>query len=107
MVERDAGLCSGFADDLYVNAGATVVDDKTDVFNKSDVILFVRAVGTDAKLQEIYCGRTWPRGSRTFRYRFDSDSLSLEQFVKRSGKRSTRCKWGTQYPILSLPEIAL
>lgn len=54
MVERDAGLCSGFTDDLYVNSGATVVDDKTDVFSKSDVVLFVRAVGTEAKLQKIY-----------------------------------------------------
>ena len=53
MVERDAGLCAGFTDDLYVNSGATVVDDKTDVFSKSDVVLFVRAVGTEAKLQKI------------------------------------------------------
>lgn len=45
-VESGAGLNAGFPDDLYENQGA-VITGRGEVFEKSDVILQIRAVGTN------------------------------------------------------------
>ncbi len=42
LVEKGAGLGSGFADDLYKAVGATIVPDVKDVWAKADMILKVK-----------------------------------------------------------------
>ena len=41
-VEQGAGLGSGFADEIYVNAGATILPTADDVWAKSDMIMKVK-----------------------------------------------------------------
>ena len=42
MVEASAGVGSGFADEDYVKAGARMVDDAKEVFDKSDMLVKVK-----------------------------------------------------------------
>ncbi|MBK1809417.1 alanine dehydrogenase [Clostridium sp. YIM B02505] len=42
LVEKSAGVGSGFEDDQYVKAGADLIDEKVSVFNKSDLIVKVK-----------------------------------------------------------------
>lgn len=42
LVERGAGLGSGYSDEEYINAGATIVDDPADVWNKAEMIVKVK-----------------------------------------------------------------
>ncbi|PJZ55263.1 alanine dehydrogenase [Leptospira adleri] len=42
FVEKDAGLNSGFSDSDYVEHGAEILNDKNDIFKKSDMILHIK-----------------------------------------------------------------
>lgn len=42
IVEKGAGLGSGFTDEQYVTAGATIIDEATQVWNKAEMILKVK-----------------------------------------------------------------
>lgn len=42
-VQKNAGLAAGFLDQAYVDAGATLVDDRNSLIQSSDVLLQVRA----------------------------------------------------------------
>lgn len=42
LIERDAGLGSGFTNEEYENAGATIIDNASDVWNKAEMILKVK-----------------------------------------------------------------
>lgn len=42
IIEKDAGLGSGFPDDLYVDAGATIIDSAEDVWAKAEMIMKVK-----------------------------------------------------------------
>ena len=44
-VEKDAGKAAGFPDSEYETRGATIVDQRREVFNSSDVVLQVKALG--------------------------------------------------------------
>ncbi len=41
-VESGAGLSSSYNDDLYTEAGATVIDDRKSIFSKSDLLITVQ-----------------------------------------------------------------
>src|SRR5690554_6469991 len=43
FIEKDAGIESGIANEDYINVGATILDDASDVWNKSDMIVKVKA----------------------------------------------------------------
>jgi len=49
VVESQAGMAAKFTDDAYVEAGAAVVEDTATLYDQSDIILKVRAPGTDNK----------------------------------------------------------
>ncbi|WP_163337652.1 alanine dehydrogenase [Desulfopila sp. IMCC35008] len=42
LVEKNAGLGSGFPDELYVAAGATIVETPAEVYAKSDMVMHVK-----------------------------------------------------------------
>jgi alanine dehydrogenase len=42
LVEKGAGLGSGFSDEAYVTAGAEIVDDPADIFARSEMIIKVK-----------------------------------------------------------------
>lgn len=42
LIERGAGLGSGFADESYVKVGATIIDDKKTLFDRSEMIIKVK-----------------------------------------------------------------
>ena len=42
LVEKDAGLGSGYEDALYIEAGATIVDTPADIYAKSDMVMHVK-----------------------------------------------------------------
>ena len=42
LVERDAGVGSGYDDALYIEAGATIVDTPADIYAKSDMVMHVK-----------------------------------------------------------------
>jgi len=42
LIEKNAGLASGFSDEEYVNAGAEIVDDASDVWKQSEMIMKVK-----------------------------------------------------------------
>lgn len=42
LVEKSAGLGSGFDDEQYIEAGAKILEDKKEIFNKSDIIVKVK-----------------------------------------------------------------
>ncbi|MEN6414690.1 MAG: alanine dehydrogenase [Veillonellales bacterium] len=42
LVEKTAGIGSGFSDESYVQAGGTIVADKQELFNKSEMIIKVK-----------------------------------------------------------------
>lgn len=42
LVEKNAGLGSGFTDDMYEERGATIVDDVGEIWEKSDMIMKVK-----------------------------------------------------------------
>jgi alanine dehydrogenase len=42
FVERQAGVASGFADEEYINSGATIVASAADIFARSDMIIKVK-----------------------------------------------------------------
>jgi alanine dehydrogenase len=42
LVEKSAGLGSGFEDSSYAEAGAVIMSDKKELFNKSDIIVKVK-----------------------------------------------------------------
>lgn len=42
LVEKNAGLESGFPDDMYRNAGAEIVNSPADVYGKADMIIKVK-----------------------------------------------------------------
>ncbi len=42
LIEQDAGVGSGFSDDLYANAGAAIVSSAKEVWEKSDMIVKVK-----------------------------------------------------------------
>ena len=46
LVQADAGLAAGFLDQDYQQAGATIVNDRADLFRQADMILQVQAAGT-------------------------------------------------------------
>jgi len=43
LVEKDAGLGSGFSNDAYVQAGAEIVDIPKEIFSRSEMIILVKA----------------------------------------------------------------
>ena len=47
VVESAAGSKSGFTDDAFTDAGATVLDDRSDVLSQSDLVLRVRQPDLD------------------------------------------------------------
>ncbi|MEZ6046232.1 MAG: Re/Si-specific NAD(P)(+) transhydrogenase subunit alpha [Planctomycetaceae bacterium] len=47
QIESGAGLAAGFPDDAYTNAGATIVNNRAELFANSDIILQVRAAGAN------------------------------------------------------------
>jgi alanine dehydrogenase len=42
FVEKDAGVGSGFTDEMYIEAGATILDDVEDVWKKAEMIMKVK-----------------------------------------------------------------
>ena len=42
LVEKNAGVGSGFEDALYVEAGATMVDTPAEIYAKSDMVMHVK-----------------------------------------------------------------
>jgi len=42
LIEKDAGLGSGFSNEEYVKAGATIIDFATDLFQRSEMIVKVK-----------------------------------------------------------------
>ncbi len=42
IIEKDAGLGSGFPDDLYIEAGATIIDSAEEVWAKAEMIMKVK-----------------------------------------------------------------
>ncbi|MBW2660266.1 MAG: alanine dehydrogenase, partial [Deltaproteobacteria bacterium] len=42
LVEKSAGAGSGFTDDLYIEAGAEMVDVPADIFSRSDMVMHVK-----------------------------------------------------------------
>ncbi len=46
LIERDAGVASGYLDDAYVARGAQIVDRQT-IFEKADVVAQVRTLGAN------------------------------------------------------------
>ena len=42
LVEKSAGIGSGFNDDAYAKAGAQIVDSPAEIFRKSDMIMHVK-----------------------------------------------------------------
>ena len=42
LVERNAGIRSGFEDSAYVNAGAEIIDEPKEIFQRSELILRVK-----------------------------------------------------------------
>jgi alanine dehydrogenase len=42
LVEKNAGKGSGFSDEEYVQAGATIVDSPAEIFAKSDMVMHVK-----------------------------------------------------------------
>src|SRR5438270_5124399 len=44
LVEAGAGLKSGFSDDEYASAGATIVPTATDLYSKADLIVKVKEI---------------------------------------------------------------
>lgn len=47
LIEKNAGLNSGFSDDDYANAGAIIVDTPKEVYTKSELIVKVKAPQID------------------------------------------------------------
>ncbi|MCH8286773.1 hypothetical protein IIB79_09645 [candidate division KSB1 bacterium] len=47
VVESGAGLEAGFSDPLYRNKDAEILQNRSEIFSKSDVILQVRALGAN------------------------------------------------------------
>ncbi len=45
LVQADAGQSAGFTDAQYVAAGATIVSDRAEIFERANVILQVRSLG--------------------------------------------------------------
>ena len=41
-IEKDAGLLSGFTNEMYVEAGAEILDTKEEIWNKANVIIKVK-----------------------------------------------------------------
>lgn len=56
MVEKGAGLRAGFRDEDYASAGATVVLDRQDLINKSELVVAINAM--DLALAEGLMGKT-------------------------------------------------
>jgi alanine dehydrogenase len=42
LVEKNAGIGSGFTDEHYIEAGATIIDTPAEVFEKSDMVMHVK-----------------------------------------------------------------
>ena len=42
FVEKDGGIGSGISDKEFINAGAKILDTKTEVYKKSDMIIKVK-----------------------------------------------------------------
>lgn len=42
LVEKTAGVGSGFGDDQYINAGAEIVDTPKEIFERSDMVMHVK-----------------------------------------------------------------
>ena len=42
LIERDAGIDSGFANDDYASAGAEIVDDAADVWARAGLVMKVK-----------------------------------------------------------------
>ena len=42
LIEKNGGLGSGFYDEQYKSAGATIVDKAEDIFNDSEIIVKVK-----------------------------------------------------------------
>lgn len=47
QVQKDAGLGSGFADSLYTQAGASIVNSADEIYKNNDLIVKLRAPSTD------------------------------------------------------------
>ncbi|TNE74314.1 Re/Si-specific NAD(P)(+) transhydrogenase subunit alpha [bacterium] len=57
ILEKNAGLASGFIDSMYADAGATVVDKVDDVFAKAELIAMVQSP-TDDQIKKLKKGQT-------------------------------------------------
>ena len=42
LIEKGAGLGSGFEDEQYIMSGAAISDDKIEIFNRADIIVKVK-----------------------------------------------------------------
>ncbi len=47
LVQTEAGLAAGFPNQLYTEAGAELVNDRSEIFNRSDIILQVLGAGAN------------------------------------------------------------
>ncbi|AXJ01001.1 L-alanine dehydrogenase [Cyclonatronum proteinivorum] len=78
MVQKDAGLGSGFPDDLYKKAGATIIDSADDIWEKAEMIMKVK----EPIEQEYHLMRD---GQIIFTYFHFAASQELTEAVKLSG----------------------
>ena len=51
LIERQAGVGSGFDDDAYAQAGAEMVDAASDIFQRSELIIKVKEPQHEERLQ--------------------------------------------------------
>lgn len=47
QIEKDAGLASNYLDDSYREAGASIVDDRSQLFNSSDILISIQTPGRE------------------------------------------------------------
>lgn len=78
MVQKDAGLGSGFPDELYVQAGATIIDSADDIWAKAEMIMKVK----EPIEKEYHLMRD---GQIIFTYFHFAASQELTEAVKLSG----------------------
>ncbi|MFP4104668.1 MAG: alanine dehydrogenase [Phycisphaerae bacterium] len=78
LIESGAGIGSGFEDDAYVNHGATIAADATDVFDNAEMIMKVK------EPQPAECEKMKP-GQMMFTYFHFAASRELTESVRDTG----------------------
>ncbi|MCH8556395.1 MAG: alanine dehydrogenase [Balneolia bacterium] len=78
IIEKDAGLGSGFPDELYIEAGATIIDSAEDIWAKAEMIMKVKEpIAKEYPLMR--------EGQIIFTYFHFAASRELTEAVKLSG----------------------